>query len=105
MILHVTDVIYLEGYTLLCTFNNGITKKVDLSGILEYPAFQVLKDKNEFIKFGLMDTIFWSNGADLAPEFLYEIGEEVKDYKMDKESGLVAEPDKEYRTNSTRTNL
>ncbi len=39
-----------------------------------YPAFEELKDKEKFIQFGLFDTIFWSNGADIAPEYLYENG-------------------------------
>lgn len=30
MILTVKDVDYLGDYTLLCTFNDGVTKKVDL---------------------------------------------------------------------------
>lgn len=47
---------------------------VDFSPLLEYPAFQELKDKSKFIQFGLDETIFWANGADIAPEYLYEKG-------------------------------
>ena len=50
----VKDVEYIKDYTLLCEFSDGTRKKVDLS-----PLF---------------DTIFWSNGADIAPEYLYENG-------------------------------
>ena len=74
MLLTVTDVEYLGDYVLLCTFNDGVRKKVDLSPLLKYPAFEELKDKAQFIQFGLQDTIFWSNGADIAPEYLYENG-------------------------------
>lgn len=74
MILTVTDVEYLGDYTLLCTFNDGAQKKVDLSPLLQYPAFEELRDKRQFIQFGLQDTIFWANGADIAPEYLYEHG-------------------------------
>lgn len=74
MILHITDAQYLGDYTILFEFNNGAKKKVDLSVLLKYPAFQFLKDKTEFIKFGLRDTIFWGNGTDIAPEFLLENG-------------------------------
>ena len=45
MILTVKDVDYLGDYTLLCTFNDGVTKKVDLQPLLKYPAFAELKDK------------------------------------------------------------
>lgn len=74
MILTITDVEYLGDYTLLCTFNDGARKKVDLTPLLQYPAFEELRDKQQFIRFGLDDTIFWYNGADIAPEYLYENG-------------------------------
>lgn len=51
MILNVTDVIYLGNYTLLCTFSNGEKKQVDLTPLLQYPAFEELKDKSKFEQF------------------------------------------------------
>ncbi len=77
MILNVTNVTYLGEYTLLCKFNNGETRKIDLSPLLEYPAFVELKDKNKFEQFGLDGTIFWANGADIAPEYLFNNGTKV----------------------------
>ena len=74
MFLTITDVEYLGDYTLLCTFSTGETLKVDLTPLLSYPAFEELRDKEQFIQFGLEDTIFWKNGADIAPERLYEMG-------------------------------
>lgn len=62
---------------MLCHFNDGVTKKVDMSPLLSYPAYKILKDENEFKQFGLDMTIFWANGADIAPEWLYEHGIEV----------------------------
>ena len=47
MILTITDVDYLGDYTLLCTFNDGVKKKVDLTSLLKYPAFSELKDQLE----------------------------------------------------------
>lgn len=76
MLLTVTDVEYLGEYMLLCSFNNGERRKVDLTPLLTYPAFADLRDKNQFIQFGLDDTIFWANGADIAPEYLLEHGVE-----------------------------
>jgi hypothetical protein len=74
MLLTIKDVEYLGEYTLLCTFSTGERRRVDLTPLLDYPAFQELRDKNKFVHFGLEDTIFWANGADIAPEYLYEIG-------------------------------
>ncbi len=72
--LRVTDVEYKGGYILLCTFSTGEKKTVDLAPLLKYPAFEELKDEKMFIQFGLDGTIFWANGADIAPEYLYENG-------------------------------
>lgn len=75
MIQSVKNVDYLGDYTLLCTFNDGVKKKVDLSSLLKYPAYKELADKKKFVQFGLDQTIFWFNGADIAPEYLYDHGE------------------------------
>lgn len=72
--LTVIDVEYLGDYNLLCSFNNGMQKKVDLTPLLKYSAYEELKDKAKFIQFGLDGTIFWANGADIAPEYLLENG-------------------------------
>lgn len=72
--LRVTDVEYKGGYILLCTFSTGEKKTVDLTPLLKYPAFEELKDEKMFIQFGLDGIIFWANGADIAPEYLYENG-------------------------------
>lgn len=72
MILQVTNVEYIGDYSLICTFNNGERRKVDLTPLLEYPAYEELKDKSKFEQFGLDETIFWANGADIAPEYLFE---------------------------------
>jgi len=69
----------MGDYTILCKFNNGETRKVDLTPLLEYPAYKELKDKNKFEQFGLDGTIFWTNGADIAPEYLLNNGVEVKE--------------------------
>lgn len=74
MILNITNVEYLGDYSLLCLFNNGKKKRVDLTPLLSYPAFEELKDKNKFIQFGLDGTIFWANGADVSPEYLFDHG-------------------------------
>lgn len=73
--LKVTDVDYIEDYKLLITFNDNKRKLVNLEPYLEGEVFGELRDKSKFIQYGLTRiTIEWANGADLAPEFLYEIG-------------------------------
>lgn len=83
MLLSVTELVHLGDYRLRLTFNNGVTKDVDLSehwGSLFGPVFQPLRDPHFFAQVALpedSETIEWPNGADLAAEFLYEIGETV----------------------------
>ena len=73
--LRVIDVDYIKVYELLITFNDHSKKKVDLKPFLTGEVFGELLDKSKFIQYGLTrNTIEWANGADLAPEFLYENG-------------------------------
>ena len=76
MFLEVKSAEYLDGYKIKLLFNNGETKVVDLSNFLSGTVFAPLKDLNAFRKFTIkFNTIEWENGADFAPEYLYEIGE------------------------------
>lgn len=73
--LKVTDVDYVKDYELLLTFSDGTRKLCDLQPYLTGEVFGELLDRDKFIQFGLTDyTIEWANGADLAPEFLHDIG-------------------------------
>ena len=56
-------------------FNDGAEGEVDLANELDGEVFGPLKDINKFKSFKVdpvLETIVWENGADLAPEFLYE---------------------------------
>ena len=72
----VTNAKYISKYSILISFNDGTEGVVDFQSILEKDNRAVLKelmDLNLFRDFSLaLDTISWSNGADFAPEFLYE---------------------------------
>ncbi|CDA77058.1 putative uncharacterized protein [Bacteroides sp. CAG:530] len=73
--LRVIDVDYISDYKLLVTFSDGNRKIVNLEPYLKGEVFGELLDKEKFVQYGLTRvTIEWANGADLAPEFLYEIG-------------------------------
>ena len=81
MIIAVINVKCLEKYKLDITFNNGEKKIVDLEEHLSGEIFEPLKDIEYFKTVKVIpeiDTICWDNGADMAPDFLYSIGEEHK---------------------------
>lgn len=81
MFLHVTRVRYLQAHELEVEFSDGVVRKVDLSKELYGEVFEPLKESGFFRQVVVNDgtnTIEWPNGADFAPEFLYEIGKEVK---------------------------
>jgi hypothetical protein len=75
MFLEVSKAVYLDNYRILLTFNNGDTKTVDLQSELNGTIYEPLRQLNYFKNFQVkFNTIEWSNGADFAPEYLYEIG-------------------------------
>jgi Protein of unknown function (DUF2442) len=81
MFLHVTSVQLLDGYRLRLEFNDGIAKDVDLAGELDGEVFEPLREAGLFAQVAVNDetgTIEWPNGADFAPEFLYELGKTVR---------------------------
>ena len=80
--LRVAAVSYIDDYRLKLEFSDGIVKEVDLGEELHGEVFEPLKDPGFFKQVGVnqeTNTIEWPNGADFAPEFLYEIGKEVKE--------------------------
>jgi hypothetical protein len=73
---YVTSVRYISGYIVELTFSDGAKGEVDLSGELYGRLFEPLKDVNEFRKVRVendLSTIVWPNGADLAPDHLYDL--------------------------------
>ena len=76
----VRDANYISDYKLILTFDDGVIKQVDLRQYLKGKIFEPLKNIDYFktVKVNSdIDTIVWDNGADISPDFLYEIGEEV----------------------------
>ena len=72
----VTKVKVIADYRLHLTFNNGVSGEIDISKLVPFDGiFAPLKDKNYFSQVKVnsdIGTICWENGADLAPEWLYE---------------------------------
>ena len=80
MIPKVVEVRPLEGYKLWLRFQDGVSGTVDLSGELWGPMFEPLKDNTLFAQATIhpeLETVTWPNGADLAPEFLYQAAQRV----------------------------
>ena len=76
MILHTTEVTPLPDYRLFVRFNDGTAGEVDLSGELDGEVFEPLRDPELFgtaAQHPVMRTVAWSNGADLAPEYLRDL--------------------------------
>ncbi|MDX2264965.1 MAG: DUF2442 domain-containing protein [Hyphomicrobiales bacterium] len=75
MIARVLEAKHAGGYRVWLKFHDGLQGDADLSDALRGEVFEPLKDVNEFRKFKvdpLWQTLVWENGADLAPESLYE---------------------------------
>ena len=70
---------YQGGFEIRLTFNDNSERTVDFSQWLDGPVFEPLKDPKYFQRFFLDGgTVAWPNGADIAPETLYEAGIGVK---------------------------
>ena len=76
MILRVNEALVCGPYSLWLAFNDGTSKRVNVHSLLERPIFEPLEDPAYFAN-GKLDsvcgTVVWPNGADFAPEALYEL--------------------------------
>jgi len=70
----INEAIYQQNYKIYRKFNDGGDGVVDLQNKLKGPIFGLLLNVEYFKSFHLNTWILeWPNGADLAPEFLYEL--------------------------------
>ena len=70
---HVIRATYEKGFRIHLTFNDGTAASVDFESWLSGPVFEPLKRPAYFRKFFIDGgTVAWPNGADIAPETLYE---------------------------------
>lgn len=75
MLLFVKEAKYLHDYVLWLRFDNGAEGEIDLKDELIGEIFGPLKNLKNFKSFKVdpeIETVVWENGADLAPEFLFE---------------------------------
>lgn len=71
----VVEVRYVRDYIVWLRFQDGTAGEVDIEPSFKGPVFEPLRDI-DFFKRARVDpeigTIVWPNGADVAPETLYE---------------------------------
>lgn len=75
MLVDVIEAKHVRDFTVWVRFEDGSEGEIDLSEELYGPVFEPLRDVNYFRQVRVdpeLGTIVWPNGADLAPEFLYE---------------------------------
>ncbi len=73
--IRVTDARLLHDFTVWVRFNDGTEGEIDLSDELEGPVFEPLQDPETFAQVHVdpdIHTLVWPNGADFAPDFLYQ---------------------------------
>ena len=81
----VKGVKYVSGYKLLLTFEDGSVRLADLEPHLDGEVFEPLREVNYFKAASVnsdLDTIVWKNGADMSPDFLYEIGVPIAEAEL-----------------------
>lgn len=73
MFIEIINAKHLEKYKIRLWFNNGEVRDIDLAHSLTGDIFEPLHDIQVFKNFHIsFNTIEWENGADFAPEYLYE---------------------------------
>lgn len=73
---HVVEAKHVRDYVLDLTFSDGSIREVDFRPYIDKGGvFAPLRDPGYFRRFFVdLNTVCWPNGADVAPERLYEIG-------------------------------
>src|SRR5213596_2822256 len=72
---HVISAEHVSAYVVRLKFRDGTVGEIDLSAELTGPIFEPLRDLEVFKRFSIhpeFHTLMWPNGADFAPEYLYE---------------------------------
>jgi len=64
---------HLGAHRVWLKFQDGLEGTVDLARELDGEVFEPLHDPVYFARFGVDGTLTWPNGADFAPEFLYDL--------------------------------
>jgi hypothetical protein len=85
---HVVRAEYEAHFRIRLTFNDGLEATVDFQPWLTGPVFQPLKQRAYFRKFFVDGgTVAWPNGADVAPETLYDAARATRSNQAPHETG------------------
>jgi hypothetical protein len=75
-ILHILEVEVIRDFVLKIKFNDGTVKVIEVKPLLTGQVFEPLHDPDFFARVTIdpvAQTVAWPNGADFAPEALYEL--------------------------------
>ena len=90
MILHILEAEICGPHSLKLLFNDGTSKRVNVSPLLQGRIFEPLHDPAYFARVTIDPvggTVVWPNGADFAPEALYNL-ESEEENKFDNHAVL-----------------
>ena len=80
MYLAVKNVVPIDNYNLILTFENGEKRQFDMNPFLDKGIFKELRDLSIFNSVKIsFDTIQWDNEADLDPEILYTLSKKISE--------------------------
>ena len=83
MLHYIKKIMAVEPYSVVCKFNSGETRKINLQNKVKLLAakfpelFSILLDKNYFksVKLDSYGTLCWDNGVDFCPDDLYDLSQ------------------------------
>ena len=76
---HVVAAEHRGGYRIHVAFSDGHEKTVNFEPWLQGPVFEPLRNVDYFRRFFVeAGTVSWPNGADIAPETLYEAEDAIE---------------------------
>lgn len=95
---------YQTDFRIHVAFNDGVEATVDFGRWLEGPVFEPLKSRAYFARFFVEGgTVTWPNGADIAPETLYQAAVDAQSPMRDShQATTLQERRPTYRTKSRR---
>jgi hypothetical protein len=99
----VIDAKHQGRFRIRLTFNDGLQATVDFERWLTGPVFEPVKALQYFSRFYIEGgAIAWPNGADIAPETLYEAARAERSHTRLHQTASVREKPPKYTTRTRR---